>query len=147
MFAASWNQSSARGAGEKPARQPFKQYPIGYFRVDIAEVRIQEGKLRLFMAVDRTLKFAFAQLRSSATLETASTFLEALIKAVSYRIHTVLTDNGVQFCECQSTAQGPTARYRLHGFDRICREQDIEHRLTKPNHPGPTARSNARTAR
>ena len=27
------------------------------------------------------------------------------------------------------------ARYRLHGFDRVCREHDIEHRLTKPNHP------------
>jgi transposase InsO family protein len=30
---------------------------------------------------------------------------------------------------------GPTARYRLHMFDRICCEHGIEHRLTKPNHP------------
>jgi transposase InsO family protein len=34
-----------------------------------------------------------------------------------------------------SRRTGPTARYRLHMFDRICREQSIEHRLTKPNHP------------
>jgi transposase InsO family protein len=30
---------------------------------------------------------------------------------------------------------GPTARYRLHMFDRICHEHEIEHRLTKPKHP------------
>jgi transposase InsO family protein len=23
----------------------------------------------------------------------------------------------------------------MHLFDRICRDNDIEHRLTKPNHP------------
>ena len=116
-------------AGDKPARQPFKQYPIGYFHVDIAEVRTEE------VAVDRTSKFAFAQLSGSATVKTASTFLEALIKAIPYKIHTVLTDNGVQVCDMPKHRSGPTARYRLHGFDRICREQDIEHRLTKPNHP------------
>jgi transposase InsO family protein len=43
--------------------------------------------------------------------------------------------NGVQFCDMPKHRSGPTARYRLHGFDRICREQDIEHWLTKPNHP------------
>jgi hypothetical protein len=26
-------------AGDKPAKQPFKRYPIGYFHIDIAEVR------------------------------------------------------------------------------------------------------------
>jgi hypothetical protein len=31
------------------------------------------------------------------------------------------------------TVACPTARYRLHMFDRLCREHGIEHRLTKPN--------------
>ena len=35
--------------GDKPARKKFKRYPIGYFHVDIAEVRTEEGKLRLFV--------------------------------------------------------------------------------------------------
>jgi hypothetical protein len=39
-------------------------------------------------------------------VKTAINFLAALIKAVPYRIHTVLTDNGVQFGETAfSTAQ------------------------------------------
>ena len=53
-----------------------------------------------------------------------------------------LTDNGIQFGDMPSRRTGPTARYRLHMFDRICREHGIERRLTKPNHPGPTVRSN-----
>ncbi len=32
-------------------------------------------------------------------------------------------------------ADGPTARYATHMFDMCCRENGIEHRLTKPNHP------------
>lgn len=122
-------------AGDKPAKQPFKRYPIGYFHIDIAEVRTEEGKLHLFVAVDRTSKFAFAQLHEAANVRIAVAFLEALIEAVPYTIHTVLTDNGVQFCDMPQNRSGPTARYRLHMFDRICSEHEIEHRLTKPKHP------------
>src|SRR5258707_1650904 len=32
-------------AGDKVAKKPFKRYPIGYFHLDIAEVRTEEGKL------------------------------------------------------------------------------------------------------
>jgi transposase-like protein len=121
--------------GDKPAKQPFKPYPIGYFHIDIAEVHTEEGKLHLFVAVDRTSKYAFAQLHPVANVKTAAGFLAALIKAVPYKIHTVLTDNGIQFSDALQHRSGPTARYRQHMFDRVCREHGIEHRLTKPNHP------------
>jgi transposase InsO family protein len=122
-------------AGEKPTKQAFKRYPLGYFHIDFAEVRTEEGKLFLFVAIDRTSKFAFAQLHEAATVETALAFLEALIAAVPYKIHTVLTDNGVQFGDMPQNRSGPTARYRLHRFDRICHRHGIEHRLTRPKHP------------
>jgi hypothetical protein len=71
----------------------------------------------------------------AATVKSAAGFLRALIKAVPYTIYTMLTDNGIQFGDMPSRRAGPTACYRLHMFDRICREHGIEHRLTKPNHP------------
>ena len=40
--------------GDKPAKKKFKSYPIGYFHIDIAEVQTAEGKLYLFVAIDRT---------------------------------------------------------------------------------------------
>src|ERR671921_484259 len=116
--------------GAKPAKKKFKSYPIGYFHIDIAEVHTEEGRLYLFVAIDRTSKFAFARLVESAGKMEAAQFLRDLIEAVPYRIHTVLTDNGIQFTprkqdiwDCQ------------HIFDRVCDEHGIEHRLTKVNHP------------
>src|SRR5215216_3209749 len=46
--------------GDKPAKKRFKPYPIGYFHIDIAEVRTEQGKLYLMVAIDRTSKFAGA---------------------------------------------------------------------------------------
>lgn len=47
---------------EAEPKKKFKTYPIGYFHVDIAEVRTDEGKLHMFVAIDRTSKFVFVRL-------------------------------------------------------------------------------------
>jgi transposase-like protein len=102
--------------GDKPAKQKFRRYPIGYFHIDIAEVRTAEGKLYLFIAIDRTSKFAFVNLVERANTKTASAFLDALVEVVPYRIHTILTDNGIQFADLPKNRKGPTATFRGHPF-------------------------------
>ena len=42
-------------------------------------------------------KFAFVELHEKATGRISGNFLRALIKAVPYTIHTVLTDSGTHF--------------------------------------------------
>ena len=121
--------------GDRPAKKTFKAYPIGYFHIDIAEVQTAEGKLFLYVAVDRVSKFAFVQVVRKTGRTSAAAFLEALIAAVPYKIHIVLTDNGIQFTFPPRYADGPTARYVTHMFDRRCQENGIEHRLTKVKHP------------
>ena len=118
--------------GEASPKRKFKAYPIGFFHVDIAEVRTAEGQLHLIVAIDRTSKFAFAQLVNKANMQTARAFLEALVAAVPYRVEIVLTDNGIQFADLPKNRSGATARLRGHPFGRACREHGIEHRLTKP---------------
>ena len=61
--------------GDKPAKKKFKAYPIGYFHIDIAEVQTAEGKLYLFVAIDRTSKFAFVELHAEPNGRTAADFL------------------------------------------------------------------------
>jgi transposase InsO family protein len=121
--------------GDKPVRKAFKAYPIGYFHIDIAEEQTEQGKRHLFVAIDRTSKFAFVQLVDKANRVSASAFLTALVKAVPYKIHTVLTDNGIQFRLPPRYADGPTARFVTHMFEMRCRENGIEHRFTRINHP------------
>ncbi len=120
--------------GDK-ARKKFKQYPIGYFHLDIAEVQTAQGKLYLFVAIDRTSKFAYVELHAQSDRTVAAAFLRSVIKATPYKIHTILTDNGVQFCHPPRYRNGPTARYITHMFDLCCREHAIEHRTTQVNHP------------
>lgn len=104
--------------GDKPKRQRFKRYPIGFFHIDIAELRTAEGKLYLFVAIDRTSKFAVAQLVDKANRKTAWDFLAHLLEVVPYRIHTILTDNGIQFAEQPRNRN--TIYARPMRFDMIC---------------------------
>jgi len=67
----------------------------------------------------------------------AKDFLANLTKAVPYKIHTVLTDNGSQFANREATE----AYWRIP-FDRLCHVLGIAHRL-RSIIPGPTARPNA----
>ena len=60
----------------------------------------------------------------------AAAFLRNVIDAVPYKIHQILTDNGIQF-----TNHAHHIHAFEHIFDRICRADTIEHRLTKIKHP------------
>src|SRR5215217_171877 len=130
--------------GDEPRRAKFKRYPIGFFHIDIAEVRTEQGRLYLLVAIDRTSKFAFVELHEKVTRRVAGDFLRHLIAAVPYRVHTVLTDNGTHFTEPSGNTWTPDeikqmlARkqlFRAHAFELACAQNDVEHRLTKPRHP------------
>jgi len=116
--------------GEARPKRKFKKYPIGYVHIDFAEVATAEGKLYLFVAIDRTSKVTYAELHEQAKRATAVAFLKAVIAFFPYQLHTVLTDNGIQFTHRQADRHA-----LMHLFDRICRQHGIEHRLTKIGHP------------
>jgi transposase InsO family protein len=107
-------------------------------------VRTAEGKLYLFVAIDRTSKFAFTRLVERATRREAADFLQELIEFVPYKIHTVLTDNGTHFTTPGNVRSAAAdiklawsrgEHFRAHSFEIACAHHDIDHRLTKPNHP------------
>jgi transposase InsO family protein len=130
--------------GDASPKRKFKAYPIGYFHIDIAEVRTAQGKLYLLVAIDRTSKFAFVELHEKIARQTAGDFLRRLIAAVPYKVHTVLTDNGTHFTTPGNTGSAaPDIRAALdagepfwaHAFEYACAQNHIDHRLTKPKHP------------
>ena len=120
--------------GDKPDKRKFKPYPIGYFHIDIAEVHTEEGRLYLLVAIDRTSKFAYVELHEKATTRVAADFLRALIKAVPYKVHTVLTDNGTHFTTPGNKGSTvPNIKlaletgepFRAHAFEFACAQNDI----------------------
>lgn len=128
---------SRRPQGEEHAskRGRFAETQIGYVHVDSCELRSAEGKVHLFLAIDRVSKFTYVELRPQATMLAGAAFLRGVIAAFPYAIHTVLTDNGRAFADLPKHRDGPTARWRGHAFDRVCGAHRIVHKLTRPYHP------------
>jgi hypothetical protein len=104
--------------GDKPLKKKFKTYPIGYFHIDSAEVQTDEGGIYLFVAIDRTAKFAQAELHPRAPRLIARNILSGLLAAVPYAIHSMQTDNGFQFAVSKGTEGNWCIR-----FDRLCNTQ------------------------
>lgn len=92
-----------------------------------------EGKLYLFVGIDRTSKSAVTQLVDKADRKTAWELLERLLQSVPYCTHMILIDNGIQFAE-QPRNRNTADSWQMR-FDMICEANRIEHQLTKPNHP------------
>jgi transposase InsO family protein len=116
-------------------RRRFAETRIGYVHIDVCELRLSEGRLFMFLAIDRVSKFTHVAFFDANTKMNGAAFLHQVVEAFPYTIHTVLTDNGMAFADLPRYRDGPTARWMGHIFDRVCREHGIEHRLTKPYHP------------
>ena len=97
-------------------RKRFAETRIGYVHVDSCELRSAEGKVHMFLAIDRVSKFAYVELHATAEMATGAAFMRGVVAAFPYRIHTVLTDNGVAFTRCAASKwdqDGPSLRPRL----------------------------------
>ena len=117
----------------KEQRKRFKAYEIGYVHIDSCELRHADGKLVMFLAIDRVSKFTYVEFHDSAGKMEGSAFLKNVVEVFPYKINIVLTDNGMAFADLPKNRDRLSTR--LHIFDRVCIEHGIEHRLTKTYHP------------
>jgi transposase InsO family protein len=119
-------------------RQHFAETAIGYVHIDVCELRLAEGKLFMFLAIDRVSKFVHVAFFEAATKMNGAAFLREVVATFPYAIHTVLTDNGMAFADLpKNRGRYPEieALFGGHIFDRVCNQHGIEHKLTKPYHP------------
>ncbi|MGF6393380.1 hypothetical protein QFZ86_002288 [Pseudomonas plecoglossicida] len=87
------------------------------------------------MAIDRVTKFTYVAFFDSATKHNDAEFLRQTVQAFPYKIHTILTDNGVAFTEQPRYHNSATNRFGGYIFDRVCHEHSIKHRLSMAYHP------------
>ena len=129
-----------RGEENASKRGRFAETTIGYVHVhvDVCELRLAEGRLFMFLAIDRVSKFAHVAFFEANTKLNGAAFLREVVAAVPHRLHTVLTDTGMAFADLpKNRGRHPEIEAVLGGhiFDRVCREHGITHKLTKPYHP------------
>jgi transposase InsO family protein len=125
--------------GEKASRRGrFAETAIGYVHIDVCELRLAEGRLFMFLAIDRVSKFAHVAFFDANTKANGAAFLRKVVAAFLYRLHTVLTDNGMAFADLpKNRGRYPAieAFFGGHIVDRVYDEHGITHKLTKPYHP------------
>jgi transposase-like protein len=80
-------------------RGSFAKTPIGYVHIDHCELRLAGGKLHMFLAIDRTSKFTYVEFHDRTKMLNGAAFLENIIAAFHYQIHSVPTDNGMAFAD------------------------------------------------
>jgi len=115
-------------------KKKFKDYPPGYVHIDITEIRINTVKYYLFVAIDRTTKYIYAEIYDRMTQENSCIFLENFLADYPIKITKILTDNGAQFTY-ELLAEHLRPKNKIHPFDCICNAHKIEHRLIKFRHP------------
>src|SRR3954451_20065906 len=93
----------------------------------------------LHVPSDRVSKFTHVAFLDANTKAHGATFLRQVVAAFPYRLHTVLTDNGMAFADLPKNRgrhREIEAVFGGHIFDRVCHEHGgIKHRHTKPYHP------------
>jgi transposase InsO family protein len=120
-------------------KKKFKDYPPGFVHIDITEVRTSTGRYYLFVAIDRTTKYIYAEIYDKMTQNNSCIFLENFLADYPIKVVKILTDNGAQFTyELLSEHLRPKENNvdnKVHPFDKICQKNGIEHRLIKFRHP------------
>jgi transposase InsO family protein len=131
------NLHALKPATPKQPHKAFKAYEPGYLHMDIKYLPQMADETRrryLFVAIDRATRWVFVAIKPDKTAASARSFLKALHKACPIKITKLLTDNGKEFTDrlFASREREPSGN---HEFDKLCRELNIEHRLTKPRTP------------
>ena len=99
-------------------------------------MQTDEGKLYLFVAIDRTTKFAFVQLVESTNRTIGVRLPGRPDRGGSLQDpHRADRQRHPVHASRRATRMGRQPRSMTHMFDMRCRENGIEHRLTKINHP------------
>lgn len=136
-----------------PSHKKFEEASCGFIHIDLKHLPRLEGKRSyVFAAIDRATRFVFIEIITDRSAATITACLEHFLEVFPYPVHTILTDNGSEFTDRFGAArQYPKGRKPTgkHLFDRVCRANNIEHRLTKPYHPqtnGMVERFNRRIA-
>ena len=145
------NLNALKPAQSAQPHKAFKSYVPGYLHMDVKylpQMQDETKRSYLFVAIDRATRWVFVQIKGNKTAVNAKAFLKALHKACPIKITRLLTDNGKEFTDrlFASREREPSGN---HEFDQLCKELEIEHRLTKPRTPrtnGMVERFNGRIA-
>lgn len=119
---------------EEKKIKKFKKYGIGYLHLDtLYSPKIEKQRYYILTSIDRISKIAYLEISKTKNKASGEEFLKKVLKFYPYKINYILTDNGGEF----SYNFLPKAKKtkKIHPFDKICKQNKIQHRTIKFHHP------------
>ncbi|MGC9375661.1 MAG: DDE-type integrase/transposase/recombinase [Bacteroidales bacterium] len=121
---------------EREKAKKFKEYESGFLHIDVTYLPKFDGqKSYLFVAIDRATRTLFYKVYETKTSENAEDFMRLCLAFFPFEITHVLTDNGLEFTNRLIKSKNGKLCQKTSKLDIICKENNIDHRLTKPNTP------------
>ncbi len=121
---------------EKEKAKKFKEYEPGYLHIDVTYLPKIDGiKYYLFVAIDRATRTLFYKIYEAKTAKNTENFMKHCLDFFPFKITHVLTDNGLEFTNRLIKSKKGELCEKPSKLDIICKENNIEHRLTKPGTP------------
>jgi transposase InsO family protein len=112
----------------------FKEYKPGYLHMDVTYMPKLDGiKYYLFVAIDRATRVMYYKVYENKTAQNSVAFIEECKNFFPFYITHILTDNGLEFTDKFVGKEKKVSGN--HIFDKVCKEEDIDHRLTAPFTP------------
>jgi transposase InsO family protein len=102
-----------------------KDSPGEMVHMDTFRVYASGKKYVGYVAIDSCTRLLFAKILDYKTQDQARHFLDLTRASFPFKIQTILTDNGSEFCGSR----------KRHLFEMECLEQGIVHKTTKPARP------------
>lgn len=141
-------QMAVKPPNPKYIPKPYETmyYPGQRIQIDVKHVpaaclvgEAQGKKFYQYTAIDEYSRFRYLEAFEEASTYTSKVFLENMIKAFSFKVDCVQTDNGFEFTKrFASHSNSPTL------FERALKQYGIRHKLIKPftpRHNGKVERS------
>jgi len=114
----------------------FKAYQPGYLHIDVTYLPKFNGKsYYLFVAIDRATRTLFYYIYQYKTAISTQDFFEKCLAFFPFKITHILTDNGLEFTNRLIKSKKGNLCTKDSLLDIKCKENNIEHRLTKPATP------------
>ncbi|MFB6307356.1 MAG: DDE-type integrase/transposase/recombinase [Flavobacteriales bacterium] len=121
---------------EREKAKKFKAYEPGNLHIDITYLPKMDGKRQyLFVAIDRATRALYYQIYDTKTADNAVDFARKCIAFFPFKITHILTDNGLEFTNALLVSKKGERCTKPSKMDQLCKKENIDHRLTKPNTP------------
>jgi len=121
---------------QKDKAKQFKAYQPGYLHIDVTYLPKFNGKNSyLFVAIDRATRLMFYQIYEDKTANSTSLFFDQCMGFFPFEITHILTDNGLEFTNRLIRSKKGTLCTKDSLLDSKCKDNQIDHRLTKPCTP------------